>query len=236
MWNDLASLASKQGISLPADATIRFARYYELLVEVNKKVNLTRITQPREVMIKHFLDSLELLAWCPSVGGTLLDMGSGAGFPGIPLKIARPDLPVVLLESSRKKADFLKSAVALLELAGVKVLQARAEDLARRDEYRDSFALVVSRAVARLPVLLELCLPLTLPGGIFVAYKGPEAEKEAAEAGRALMELRARLNGLYRYSLPEDFGERTLLFFAKEGPTPDPYPRKAGIPEKRPLV
>lgn len=235
MWEELLCLAEGRGIVLPPGAARLFGAYYELLAEGNRQSNLTRITAPREVLLKHFLDSLALLAFDPAPAGPLLDVGSGAGMPGVPLKLARPELPVLLLDSSRKRVDFLTSATGLLGLNGLTVLHGRAEDLARQNEYRDRFPLVVSRALARLPVLLELCLPFVQLGGRFVAYKGPEAQQELSAANRALAELGAQLEESVPYSLPDGFGERLLLVFVKITATPSRYPRKPGIPEKKPL-
>lgn len=235
MWDELFSLLPRE-LDLPAGSKPLFSAYYEQLVKGNRKTNLTGIVEPSQVLFKHFFDSLAVLRWNPSLTGPLLDVGSGAGLPGIPLKIARPELQVQLLESAQKRVDFLRAVASRLCLSGLSVLHGRAEDLARQAGYRDYFPLVVSRALARLPVLLELCLPFVRPGGRFVAYKGPEAAQELSEAGRALQELGAVPEEVFPYSLPEGCGERSLLIFVKTAETPAKYPRRAGIPEKRPLL
>jgi 16S rRNA (guanine527-N7)-methyltransferase len=236
MWDELYDLVPR-GVNLPPGSAQLFSRYYELLVSGNQKANLTRILEPRQVMVKHFVDSLALLSWrSGGFAGPLLDVGSGAGLPGIPLKIARPELEVRLLDSARKRVDFLRAAAGQLGLSGLDVVYGRAEELARQEGCRDSFPLVVSRALARLPVLLELCLPFVRPGGYFVAYKGPEAVQELSAAGAALDALGAVSGETFPYSLPDACGERCLLIFVKTAETPSRYPRRAGLPEKRPLA
>lgn len=234
MWDELYALVPRE-VKLPPGSARLFSLFYQQLVRGSRKTNLTRILEPREVLVKHFLDSLALLSWNPALTGPLLDVGSGAGLPGIPLKIARPELEVRLLESAQKRVGYLREAIGQLGMPGLEVLHGRAEQLARQENYRDSFPLVVSRALARLPVLLELCLPFVRPGGRFVAYKGPEAAQELSTAGRALEVLGARFGESFSYSLPEAHGERCLLIFLKLVKTQDKYPRKAGFPEKRPL-
>lgn len=234
MWDELYDLAPRE-VKLPPGSARLFCLYYEQLIKASRKTNLTRILEPRQVLVKHFIDSLAVLSWNPVLTGPLLDVGSGAGLPGIPLKIARPDLEVQLLDSAQKRVDYLREVISLLGLPGLEVLHGRAEQLARKDSYRDSFPIVVSRALARLPVLLELCLPFVRPGGRFVAYKGPEAGQELSTAGRALEELGASFGEMFSYRLPEEHGERCLLIFHKLAKTADKYPRKPGFPEKRPL-
>lgn len=235
MVNELAEYLSARGIALPATAAPLFKRYYELLINANRKVNLTRITEQQEVYLKHFLDSLELLAWQRQLSGPLLDVGSGAGLPGFPLKIACPELSLTLLDSSRKRVAFLQEAARELGLEQVTALHGRAEDFGSNQAYREQFPLVVSRAVARLNVLCELCLPFVAPGGYFVAYKGPDGIAELAEAQPALIELGGRNETTWPYVLPHNMGQRLLLIVKKERITPKKFPRKAGIPEKRPL-
>lgn len=235
MWSEMEENVNKKGIPLPSGAIDLFASYYDILIRENAKVNLTRITEEKEVMYKHVLDSLELLAWQPNLNGTLLDVGSGAGLPGLPLKIARPDLQLTLLDSSRKRVDFLQTVVEALQLSGVSALHGRAEDMARRPQYREAFSWVVSRAVAKLTVLCELCLPFAALGGYFIAYKGPDGHNELTEAENALHELGGRVESVRPYRLPQEMGTRILIIIKKERETPVKYPRKAGLPEKRPL-
>ena len=214
----------------------QLARFAALVEEGNRQQNLTRITSPEEMAVKHFVDSLSLfLVDFPHSGARFLDVGTGAGFPGIPLAICRPQWDVVLLDSLRKRLAFLESAMNVLGLNNVSTLHARAEDAARNPAYRDSFDVVVSRAVARLPVLLELCLPFVKVGGVFVAMKGSGVEDEVEESGNALAELNGRVRSTIELSLPAGYGQRALVVVEKTGRTKRMFPRRAGIPAKQPL-
>ncbi len=235
MENELAEYLLARGISLPVEAAPLFDSYYELLLSANERINLTGITERQEVLIKHFLDSLELLAWQRELIGPLLDVGSGAGLPGLPLKIVCPELSLTLLDSSRKRVGFLQETARELGLRQVTALHGRAEDFSRNQLYREQFPLVVSRAVAKLNVLCELCLPFVAPGGYFVAYKGPDGTTELSAAQAAILELGGRDELVWPYALPLNMGQRLLIIIKKERTTPAKYPRKAGIPEKRPL-
>ena len=235
MGNKLAEELFARGIALPVAAVPVFERYYELLISANEKFNLTSITERSEVFMKHFLDSLQLLTWRKRLTGSLLDVGSGAGLPGFPLKIVCPELSLTLLDSSRKRVAFLQETAQELGLEQVVALHGRAEDFGRNQAYRERFPLVISRAVARLSVLCELCLPFVEPGGYFVAYKGPDGTAELVAAQTALKELGGRHELTLPYLLPQNMGQRLLILIKKEEATPIKYPRKAGIPEKRPL-
>lgn len=214
----------------------QFMTFYELLVEKNKVMNLTAITELSEVIPKHFLDSLSLvMAVDPEDLETMVDVGSGAGFPGIPLKIAFPHLKVTLMDSLRKRVDFLNEVILKLGLKGIKAVHGRAEDLARESKYRENFDLCVSRAVAALPVLSEYCLPFVGEGGLFVAYKAKDAEAECRSAERAVEMLGGVIADMVLFSLPGTAHDRTLVVIEKEEHTPKAYPRKAGMPEKKPL-
>jgi len=194
MQNEILSYTREKNIVLPPGAPALFLEYHQLLQAENQKVNLTRITQLREVIIKHFIDSLEILALYPDLSEQmprLLDMGSGAGFPGIPLAIACPGVYLTLFESSGKKARFLQEVTGKLGLKQASALPGREEEKGRDPLYREKYHLVTSRAVARLNILLELCLPFVVPGGIFAAYKGPDAAAEVQAAKNALSELQA---------------------------------------------
>jgi 16S rRNA (guanine527-N7)-methyltransferase len=239
------------GLRLSAEHLARFQRYYEELVEWNQRFNLTTVTGYEEVQRRHFLDSLTCLlalpGWSHDVTGSqlpficrpqpwlCLDVGAGAGFPGLPLKIVCPELRLTLLEATRKKVEFLLHVVEDLGLEGVEVIWDRAEALGQNPRYRERYDVVVARAVAEMAVLGEFCLPFCRIGGRFVAQKGPEASRET-EAGAAALE---RLGGVVRelreMALPGQREQRVLVVIDKVGPTPAAYPRRPGIPAKRPL-
>lgn len=228
--------AADLGVNLGENEVILYGKYIDILLEWNSKVNLTAITDTDEIIVKHFLDSLAVLGNLP-IGNcrSLLDIGTGAGFPGVPIKIANQKIKVVLLDSLNKRVSFLRHLIAELNLQEISALHGRAEDYARDQDYRGKFDLVVSRAVAKMSVLAELCLPFVKIGGLFVAYKGPKAEEEVIEAEYALTLLGAKVVNLEKVKLPETEDERVLVIISKENETPEKYPRKAGIPEKRPL-
>ena len=212
-----------------------FDAYASFLLTENAKYNLTSITDPDEIRQKHFIDSLLLLEVAEvAQGASLLDIGSGAGFPGVPLKIARPDLQISLLESTAKKAAFLRLLGEQLKLEFA-VINERAETAAYQSVLRGQFDFVVSRAVAALPLLCELCLPFVKAGGTFAAYKGTRerAEQELAQAGQAIKILGAELVGIE--SEQTEYGERTILLLKKISQTPRNYPRNGGVMRKKPL-
>ncbi|MFD1427155.1 16S rRNA (guanine(527)-N(7))-methyltransferase RsmG [Kroppenstedtia sanguinis] len=213
-----------------------FHRYYHLLVEGNKKMNLTAITDEKEVFVKHFFDSLTLASHLSFAEvNSLIDVGTGAGFPGIPLKIAYPHLRLVLLDSLNKRVTFMKETVAELGLSGVECVHGRAEEAARKPMFRESFDVASARAVARLNVLAEYCLPFVRVGGRFVAWKGADVEEEMREARPGVRTLGGKAPDSIYLSLPEEMGERHLIVVAKERPTPKSYPRSAGTPARKPL-
>ena len=214
----------------------KLEKYRILLAEWNSRVNLTAITDPEEVRRKHFLDSLTFSAAAePADGNTLLDVGSGAGLPGIPLAVAFPALKVTLLETLQKRCRFLEEVKAQLGLDNVTVLQGRAEDLARDPAFRGTFDLVTARAVAPLGVLAEYCLPFVRTGGLFVAYKSRTAEEELAAAANAVTTLGGSPEGITACNIGGDVETRALVRIRKTAETPEKYPRRAGIPAKRPL-
>ncbi len=213
-----------------------FALYARELQAWNLRVNLTAITDPHEIELKHFLDSLScLLALTPRPEDSVVDVGSGAGFPGIPLKIAYPQIRMVLVESIRKKAEFCRHLVQLLGLEGVEVVQARAELIGRSAEHRGSYDWAVARAVARLPVLLEYLLPLLRVGGVAIAQKGESGPGEAERAQPALELLGGRLQRVVPVELPGNSETRYLIVVDKISATPAKYPRRPGIAAKRPI-
>jgi len=223
------------GIDLSAEQVARCSRFREAILEWNGIAGLTAIVEGEEMAIKHFVDSgLCLHAVVPESGWGICDVGSGAGFPGVVLGILQPSARVTLIEASRKKAEFLKVALAAGGVEG-RVLCCRGEDAARELDLREAFDLVVARAVAPMRVLAEYCLPLVRVGGWFVALKGPEAGEEVGEASRAVAVMGGCCEELIARDLPFGYGRRTLVKVRKVAMTPERYPRRAGMAEKRPL-
>ena len=210
----------------------KFSAFYALLSEYNQKFNLTRITGREECDVKHFYDSLAGEKYFPH-GAACLEVGSGGGFPSVPLMIYRPDLSFVLVEAAEKKCAFLERAAARLGLRA-RVVHGRAEELARLPAYREKFDVCCARAVARLNTLAEYCIPFVKVGGVFVAYKG-DAAAELSEAENAFRTLGARLHAAERFDLPEGAGARTLVAAEKLRPTPAAYPRGRGKERSKPL-
>ncbi|MCL5781531.1 MAG: 16S rRNA (guanine(527)-N(7))-methyltransferase RsmG [Firmicutes bacterium] len=233
----LMKASEEMGFSLTNQQLQLFQRYYELILEGNQKFNLTAITEPADVAVKHFVDSLTCLsALAVPEGARVLDVGTGAGFPGVPLKIYRPDLNIMLMDSSKKRITFLNETIASLGLTGMQAVHHRAEDFGQRGEFREGFDFVVSRAVARLAVLAEYCLPCVKVGGYFVSQKGPEIDEEVQEAGKAFKTLGGKLEEVKKFKLPLIQDGRSLVIVKKIQPTPETYPRKAGTPAKKPIL
>ena len=229
----------KLGISLNRRQLEQFGSYYRELIKWNQRVNLTSITDYEEVQIKHFLDSLTVtlaLEQMDSGSFCVIDIGAGAGFPGIPLKILLPEIKLVLLEATAKKTDFLHHLTGELGLSGVSIVTGRAESIAHEAQYREKFDLVLSRAVAPLSVLVELTLPFCAVGGRFIAQKKGLIAPELSSAGRAINLLGGSLREAKRIELEELSDERYLVIIDKVASTPAKYPRRPGIPAKRPLL
>ena len=216
----------------------QFEQYYDMLVEKNKVMNLTAITEYEDVITKHFIDSLALSKVMPlqEKKVRMLDMGPGAGFPGLPLKIAFPELEVTLMDSLNKRIVFLQEVIDALGLTGISAVHGRAEEAAAKPEYREKFDFCVSRAVARLNSLSEFCLPFVKRGGYFVPYNSGEISEELKEAKFAIRELGAEFRKEHSFSLPNSDIDRTLLVIEKVKQTPGKYPRGGGKPLKQPLV
>ena len=234
----LKSIAAGWGIQLETSQLQAFQRYYEELRAWNRRVNLTTVTGYEAVQVRHFADSLAVLLAVRDLRTAeprLVDVGSGAGFPGLPLKIVNPTWQVTLVEATRKKTAFLQHLVEVLGLEGVEVVWARAEEVGRAPRYREQFDLATARAVAELAVLAEYALPLVRIGGRFVAQKGTEPEAELEAACRALELLGGEHVGTLPYELPGVAGPLHLVVVRKVAPTPAKYPRRPGMPEKRPL-
>lgn len=244
--------AGQLGLQLSAQHLQRFQTLYEELCNWNERLNLTAITGYRDVQTRHLLDSLTCLLAFPSQepqgsipdtvpvqrpGRVLrcLDVGTGAGFPGIPLRILLPDLRLSLLESVGKKVTWLNHIVRRLNLTAVEIIQGRAEELARDPDHREAYDVVVARAVAPLNVLAEYCLPFCRTGGRFIAPKGEDVQQEAEQAAAAISLLGGRLSAIKQVPLYELLGDHYLVVVDKIAPTPERYPRRTGIPAKRPL-
>lgn len=233
------------GITLTKEQFQQFEQYYDLLIEWNNVMNLTAITEYSEVITKHFLDSLSIVKLrdvsCETFKGfeeesKLLDLGTGAGFPGIPLKIAFPKLNIVLLDSLNKRINFLKEVIKQLSLEGISAVHGRAEEFGRKEEFRENYDYCVSRAVARLVSLCEYCLPFVKKGGYFISYKSGKVEEELAEADYAIGQLGAKNERKVSFLLPDSDMERSLLLIRKCKETPRKYPRAGGKPISHPLI
>ncbi|USB33262.1 16S rRNA (guanine(527)-N(7))-methyltransferase RsmG [Paenibacillus sp. YPG26] len=235
--SNFVSLIQAKGIHLSEPQLEQFEIYFRELVSWNEKMNLTGITERDQVYVKHFYDSLTLAFYkeMDSVN-RMIDVGSGAGFPGIPLKIVFPHLKLTIVDSLNKRISFLQHVVNELELKDVQLIHGRAEDIARLPEHRDSYDLATARAVARLAVLNEFCLPFVKPGGAFAAMKGNDPEEEMKEAAFSMKELKGSLKESHNFNLPVENSERHIILIKKTAPTPKKYPRKAGTPLKTPLI
>lgn len=224
----------KLGIMLTEKQIQQFLDYYELLIEKNKVMNLTAITEYEEVIEKHFLDSLQLAKFVDFHDKTLIDIGTGAGFPGIPLKIAFPDLKVVLLDSLNKRINFLNETVRKIGLTEIETLHGRAEDYGKNPQYREQFDYCVSRAVANMSSLAEYCIPYVKKEGYFIPYKSGNIDEELKNASKAVFLLGGKIEKVEKFSLEDS--QRSLVFVKKVSNTAKKYPRKAGLPTKEPLV
>lgn len=238
--NRLIEKAAKFNIELSEEQIQQFQTYYEMLVETNKVMNLTAITEIEEVITKHFIDSLALVEVYPQIREekselSVLDLGTGAGFPGLPIKIVFPHLHIVLMDSLNKRVKFLQSVIDKLGLCDIHAIHGRAEEAARNAAYRESFDLCVSRAVANLATLSEYCMPFIKLGGKFISYKSADIEEEVNDAKKAIAVLGGKLNTVKNVTLPDSDIERSFVFIEKKKNTPKTYPRKAGTAQKEPI-
>lgn len=232
----LTKQLSTHGIELSNEQRQQFQTYYQMLVEWNEKMNLTSITEEHEVYLKHFYDSIAPSFYTDLTQPlTICDIGAGAGFPSIPLKIIFPNLHVTIVDSLNKRIHFLNQLAEALGLENVSFVHDRAETYGK-GIYRESYDIVTARAVARLSVLSELCLPLVKKGGQFIALKSSKGEEELAEAGFGIGVFGGKVQDTISYELPEDAGERQMIIIEKRSQTPKKYPRKPGTPNKAPLL
>jgi len=229
----LKQILMQNGID--ASVADSFYRYFELLCEWNEKINLTAITEEDEVAVKHFLDSLNAANGIVSGNMRVIDVGTGAGFPGLPVKIANPDIELTLVDSLQKRINFLDEVVSSLSLDNVETVHSRAEELGVNPDYREKYDICVSRAVANLTTLTELCLPFVKVGGLFVSLKGPKAPEEAQEAQNAIKILGGSLVEIKSYDLSDTDLNHNIVIIKKISHTPTKYPRKAPKPAKEPL-
>lgn len=223
---------------IPDNAKIKqFLDYYELLIEKNKVMNLTAITEYEEVVVKHFLDSISIGKYIEfKEGASLIDVGTGAGFPGIPLKIIYPKLNITLLDSLNKRIKFLNEVKEAISLSHIDMIHGRAEDYGQDIKYREQYDYCVSRAVANMSTLAEYCLPFVKVGGYFISYKSGNVEEELNTAKHALTILGAKIEKIESFTLPGSDISRTLVFIRKIEKMKKRYPRKAGLPSKEPLA
>ena len=222
-------------ISIDDDRLRLFEEYYDLLVSWNSRMNLTSITSREDVIIKHFVDSVALLRYIDVSGKTFLDVGTGAGFPGIPIKIMIPECNVVLLDSLKKRVTFLDQVIGDLDLNNITAVHDRAEIIAFDESFREKFDIVTSRAVAELRTLCEYCLPFVSVNGSFISYKSGSVDEEVNDSLNAIGKLGGSLNRIEKFFLPDTDVTRSLVFIDKIDITPERYPRKAGVPLKKPL-
>lgn len=234
--NKFRNILEELDIEVTDQMLVQFDEYYNLLVQWNKVMNLTSITEYDEVISKHFIDSLSIVHAIDMKNiKNMIDVGTGAGFPGIPIKIVFPHINVTLLDSLNKRVNFLNAVIEKLELKNIIAIHGRAEDFARKCEYREKFDLCVSRAVANLSTLSEYCLPYTRIGGCFIPYKSGEIDEELDQSKKAVRILGGSIQNVVKFELPGTDIKRSFVILNKEKETGKKYPRKAGIPSKEPL-
>ena len=226
--------AQEIGYTLQEEQLEQFFTYKELLIEWNKKMNLTAIEQEEDIITKHFIDSLSIASYIPDTA-KVIDIGTGAGFPGIPLKILKKDLSITLLDSLNKRITFLEEVIQNLSLENIQAVHARAEELAHKEEYREQYDIAVSRAVAPMHTLLEYMLPYVKIGGKCICMKGPNLQEESKDLQNCLETLGGKIEKIEEIVLPETEIKRNIMLIKKENKTPKKYPRNPGMPSKKPL-
>ena len=231
---EIEKKSSKIDINLDNEICNKLYNYMNLLLEWNEKINLTAITDEKEIILKHFIDSFTINKFINS-GDIMLDIGTGAGFPGLPIKIIRPEVDVFLMDSLNKRINFLNEVIESLQLKNIEAFHSRAEEMAKNNKFREKFDVVTSRAVAKLNILLEYMLPYTKVNGKCLCMKGPNIEEEIKEAEKALKILGGEIEKIEKIILPDSNIERNIIIIRKKSATPLKYPRKAGMPTKEPL-
>lgn len=231
---EIEEKSSKIDINLDNEICNKLYNYMNLLLEWNEKINLTAITDEKEIILKHFIDSFTINKFINS-GDKMLDIGTGAGFPGLPIKIIRPEVDVFLMDSLNKRINFLNEVIESLQLKNIEAFHSRAEEMAKNNKFREKFDVVTSRAVAKLNILLEYMLPYTKVNGKCLCMKGPNIEEEIKEAEKALKILGGEIEKIEKIILPDSNIERNIIIIRKKSATPLKYPRKAGMPTKEPL-
>lgn len=230
----MEELAKEINIEFSVEQLKKFHRYKELLLEWNEKMNLTAITDPEEIILKHFIDSLTILKEIKD-NEKVVDVGTGAGFPGIPLSIMNETIKITLVDSLNKRLIFLQNVIDELKLENVKIVHSRAEDFGKNKNYRETFDIAVSRAVANLSTLSEYLIPLIKINAKCICMKASEADEEIENAKKAIKVLGGAINRIDKFNLPKSDIGRTIIIISKEKGTPNKYPRKAGIPSKEPI-
>lgn len=232
----LKSLIQKSGLQMSESLITTIDKFVDIFIEKNKNINLVKVNDREEFLIKHIIDSLILDKYIDiKPGSQVADLGTGGGLPGLPLAIMHPDSRFTLVDSVQKKIRCVEEFASQLKLNNVTGLSDRLEDLGQNKKYRESFDIVFARALATLPVLLELAIPLVKTGGIFVAMKGPNYLEEASYSGNAMKQLKIESPDIKKYDLPEGLGSHYLLIFKKHRPASNAYPRRVGVPNKHPL-
>ena len=234
MKEKLKEISKEINIDLNEEQLDKFKKYMELLLEWNEKINLTAITEEDEVILKHFVDSMTVLKYIDD-GASIVDVGTGAGFPGIPVSIANDNVNVTLVDSLNKRINFLQEVISEINLTNIKAIHSRAEDFGQNKEHREKYDISVSRAVANLSVLVEYLLPLVKVGGKCICMKGSEVEEEITNAKFAIKELGGKIEVVDEFCLPGTDIKRNIIVIRKEKETPKKYPRKSGTPSKQPL-
>lgn len=227
--------ARKIDIMLSEEQLQKFYKYMKLLLEWNEKINLTAIIEPKEIILKHFIDSLSIIKYIKNKN-SLVDVGTGAVFPGIPIKIVLPEIKVILIDSLNKRITFLNEVISQLDLKYIEAVHSRVEDFARNKEYREKFDVATARAVAQLPIILEYLIPLTKVKGNIICMKGNKIDEEIKKSKKAISVLGGNLEKIDNFYLPDTDIERNIIIVNKVEKTSSKYPRKAGIPSKNPII